>query len=395
MLRVLTGLNPLHGLRADLEARKAQGLYRSRRVVGGPQGVLLHLDGRELLSFCSNDYLGLANDPRLAEALREGSRRYGVGSGAAHLISGHSVAHHALEEELADLLGTEQALLFSTGYMANVGVLGALLGRGDSLLQDKLNHASLIDGAAQSGARLRRYQHSDMDALERMLDTAEGRVLLASDGVFSMDGNVAPIVQMADLAERHDAALMIDDAHGFGVLGERGRGSVADAGIGFARVPIYMATLGKALGTAGAFVAGSGDLIETLIQRARSYIYTTAMPAAVAEATRTSLRIMVEEQERRDRLQQLVQRFRAGAQSLGLELMDSRTPIQPILLGDAHLALQWSEALQAQGILVTAIRPPTVPQGGARLRVTLSASHSSQHVDRLLEALQSLVERAA
>jgi len=385
----------LDSLQVDLNARREQGLYRSHRVVDGPQGVQLRVDGRELLSFCSNDYLGLANDPRLAEALREATRRYGVGSGAAHLISGHSSAHHALEEELAGFVGAERALLFSTGYMANLGVLGALLGRGDTLLQDKLNHASLIDGAALSGARLRRYPHNDMDALQRQLEGAQGWVLIASDGVFSMDGDLAPLQTLAQIAANADCALMIDDAHGFGVLGEQGRGSVDAAGLNFDQVPVYMATLGKALGVAGAFVAGSEALIETLIQQARSYVYTTAMPPALAEATRASLRIAAEEQWRREQLQALVQRFRAGAQAIGLQLMASATPIQPILLGDAQTALRWSERLLERGILVTAIRPPTVPQGSARLRVTFSAQHSEAQVDRLLEALQSLAEEEA
>ena len=387
-------MNPLAGLSEQLELRKEQGLYRRRHVIDGPQGVLLRRDGRELLSFCSNDYLGLANHPQVAEAMRAGVSRYGVGSGAAHLISGHSVAHHALEDELAGLLGAERALLFSTGYMANLGVLSALLGRGDTLLQDKLNHASLIDGAAQSGARLRRYRHADMEGLGEQLARAAGARLIATDGVFSMDGDLAPLREMAVLARQHDAALMVDDAHGFGVLGKQGAGSVKAAGLGFEEVPIYMATLGKALGVAGAFVAGSDDLIETLIQRARSYVYTTAMPAALAEATRTSLRIMAEEYWRRDHLRTLVNRFRAGAQALGLQLVDSPTPIQPLILGDAQTALDWSEALLAQDILVTAIRPPTVPQGAARLRVTLSALHQAEHVDRLLEALQPLAEAA-
>jgi len=385
----------LEGLQADLDQRRGAALYRTRRVVEGPQGVTLKVDGRELLSFCSNDYLGLAADPRLAEALREATRVYGVGSGAAHLISGHSAAHHALEEELADFLGVERALLFSTGYMANLGVLGALTGRGDTVLQDRLNHASLLDGAQLSGARLRRYQHVDMGSLERMLPDAEGNRLLASDGVFSMDGDVAPLHQLADLSARHGAALLVDDAHGFGVLGENGRGSIAAAGLAPRDVPVHMATLGKALGTAGAFVAGSAALIETLIQKARSYIYTTAMPAALAEATRVSLRIMAQEQWRRDRLHMLVARFRTGARQIGLSLMDSPTPIQPILLGDAQTALAWSEALLAQDILVTPIRPPTVPEGSARLRVTLSAAHQEAQVDRLLEVLHGLHARGA
>ncbi len=380
----------LDGLQADLRERQAQGLYRQRRVVDGPQGVQLKVGGRELLSFCSNDYLGLAADPRVAEAMCSATRRYGVGSGAAHLISGHSQAHHALEEELADFLGCERALLFSTGYMANLGVLGTLLERGDTVLQDRLDHASLIDGAQLAAARLRRYAHADMGALERMLGGAGGRLMIASDGVFSMDGDVAPLDELHALAQRHDAALMIDDAHGFGVLGEQGRGSIDAAGLAPGDVPIHMATLGKALGTAGAFVAGSDELIETLIQKARSYIYTTAMPAALAETTRASLRIMIGEQWRREHLQALVARFRAGAESLGLSLMDSRTPIQPVLPGEAQVALEWSDALLSRGLLVTAIRPPTVPQGSARLRITFSAAHEEAHVDRLLEALQAV-----
>jgi len=380
----------LSTLEADLQARREQGLYRSRRLVDGPQGVHLSVDGRQLLSFCSNDYLGLAADPRIAEALRDATRRYGTGSGAAHLISGHSSAHHALEEELAAFVGAQRALLFSTGYMANLGVLGALLGRGDTLLQDRLNHASLLDGAALSGARLKRYRHNDIGSLQRLLDGAAGRVLVASDGVFSMDGDLAPLNALADAAGRTDAALMIDDAHGFGVLGRQGRGSVNAAGLDFGQVPVYMATLGKALGVAGAFVAGSEALVETLIQKARSYVYTTAMPPALAEATRASLRIVQQEQWRRDHLQGLVARFRDGARSIGLQLMDSATPIQPILLGEARTALAWSDRLLERNILVTAIRPPTVPAGSARLRVTLSATHSEAQVDRLLEALQEL-----
>ena len=383
-------MNPLDGLQADLDARREAGLYRQRRVVDGPQGVQLRVDGRELLSFCSNDYLGLAADPRLAEALREATRKYGVGSGAAHLVSGHSSAHHALEEELAGFLGSERALLFSTGYMANLGVMQALSGRGDILLQDRLNHASLIDGAQLSGAKLKRYRHADMDSLGHMLDAVAGNCLVASDGVFSMDGDVAPLGELATMAQRHDAVLMVDDAHGFGVLGEQGRGSVDAAGLDNAQVPIHMATLGKALGTGGAFVAGSEELIESLVQRARSYIYTTAMPAALAEATRASLRIAAAEQWRRDHLVELIARFRAGAESAGLSLMPSYTPIQPIVLGDAKTAMAWSEALLARGILVTAIRPPTVPEGSARLRVTLSAAHREDQVDRLLQALQEL-----
>jgi len=374
-------------LDAALQQRQADGLYRTRRVTEGAQGPELVVDGRRLLAFCSNDYLGLAADPRLAVAMNRGVARYGVGAGAAHLISGHSQAHHALEEELAEFTGRERALLFSTGYMANLGVLSALLGRGDSVFEDRLNHASLIDGGLLSRARLRRYAHADLAALEAQLGEGGRRRLVVSDGVFSMDGDVAPIAGLASLCAAKGAWLMIDDAHGLGVLGPQGRGSVAAAGLGQDQVPILVGTLGKALGTAGAFVAGPGELIETLIQRARSYIYTTAMPPAVAEATRASLRIAQEEDWRRERLQGHVARFRHGASKIGLQLMASDTPIQPVLLGSSERANRWSEALLREGILVGAIRPPTVPEGSARLRITFSASHSVAQVEALLAVL--------
>ena len=377
-------------LKKGLEQRRAEGLYRSRRVTDGPQGPELVVDGRRVLAFCSNDYLGLAGDPRLAEAMNRGVARYGVGSGAAHLISGHSRAHHALEEELAEFTGRERALLFSTGYMANLGVISALLGRGDSVFEDRLNHASLIDGGLLSRARFRRYAHADVAALTTQLEGAAGRRLVASDGVFSMDGDVAPIAELASACGAHGAWLMVDDAHGIGVLGSGGRGSVAAAGLGEDKVPILMGTLGKALGTSGAFVAGPAELIETLIQQARPYIYTTAMPPAVAEATRASLQISAQEQWRRERLQGLVARFRHGALRIGLTLMESETPIQPVLLGGSERANRWSEALQRQGILVGAIRPPTVPEGSARLRITLSASHTAAQVEALLAVLAEI-----
>ncbi len=377
-------------LRDGLEQRRADGLYRSRRVTEGPQGPELVVDGRRMLAFCSNDYLGLAADPRLSEALVRGVARYGVGSGAAHLISGHSSAHHALEEELAEFSGRERALLFSTGYMANLGVIGALLGRADSVFEDRLNHASLIDGGLLSRARFRRYAHADVNALDGQLVQSAGRRLVVSDGVFSMDGDVAPLTGLASTCRRHAAWLMIDDAHGIGVLGPRGQGSVAAAGLGQDEVPVLMGTLGKALGTSGAFVAGSEPLIETLIQQARPYIYTTAMPPAVAEATRTSLRIAAEEDWRRERLQGLIARFRHGVARIGLQLMESTTPIQPLLLGSSERANRWSEALRDQGIVVAAIRPPTVPEGSARLRVTLSAAHSAAQVEALLSVLEEI-----
>jgi len=381
----------LQGLQDDLDRRRAEHLYRARRVVDGPQGPLLMVDGRELLGFCSNDYLGLAADPRLAEALCDGARRYGTGSGAAHLVSGHSAAHHALEEELAAFTGRERALLFSTGYMANLGIIAALAGRGDQVFEDRLNHASLIDGGLLSQGRFRRFAHADVKALADQLAQAEqGRRLVVSDGVFSMDGDIAPLRDLGQACADHAAWLLVDDAHGLGVLGEGGRGSVNAAGLTEDQVPILMGTLGKAFGTAGAFVAGPAALIETLIQQARPYIYTTAAPPALAEATRAALRIVEDEQWRRDRLVELVTRFRREAAGLGLQLMDSVTPIQPIVAGTAEQAVAWSRALEAAGILVTAIRPPTVPAGTARLRVTFSASHTDAQLDRLLAALAGL-----
>ena len=382
-------------LATDLDRRRAEHLYRRRRVVETPQGPVLRVEGRELVAFCSNDYLGLANDPRVVEALQKGAAHWGAGSGAAHLVTGHSAAHHALEEELAAFTQRPRALLFSTGYMANLGVLSALLGRHDTVFEDRLNHASLLDGAVLSRASLRRYPHADASALAEQLVDGKGERLVATDGVFSMDGDLAPLPELAVACRRHGAWLMVDDAHGLGVLGEGGRGTLAHFGLAAADAPILMGTLGKAFGTFGAFVAGSEELIETLIQAARPYVYTTAAPPAVAEATRVALRIAQVEEWRREHLRRLVERFRAGAAAIGLPLTGSPTPIQPIVLGDAARALGWSAALEAQGLLVAAIRPPTVPPGSARLRVTLSAAHGEAQVDRLLDALAALSRTGA
>lgn len=374
-----------------LAERREQSLYRRRRVTDSPQAPRMGIDGKSLDVFCSNDYLGLANDTRIATALKQGVDRWGSGSGAAHLVNGHSRAHQALEEALADWLGRERALLFSTGYMANLGIITGLLERGDQLFEDKLNHASLIDAGLLSAAMLHRYRHADMDSLKQQLDAhPDGMRMVVTDGVFSMDGDMALLVEMAAICSDGDALLVIDDAHGLGVLGSEGRGSVDQAGLSQREVPVVMGTLGKAFGVAGAFVAGSGVLIDTLIQQARSYIYTTAMPAALAEAARASLAIVRNESWRRDRLQSLIERFRAGAGEIGLTLMPSRTPIQPVLIGEAGAAVAWSRRLEELGFLVTAIRPPTVPAGQARLRVTFSASHDEEQVDRLLDALSIL-----
>ena len=382
----------MKNLSEALAIRKQKNLYRSRQVIDGPQGVETQIDGTSFLSFCSNDYLGLANHPQVIAAFHQGLDEYGAGSGAAHLITGHSRAHQQLEEELAGFVQRPRALLFSTGYMANLGVMQALLGRGDRVFQDRNNHASLLDGARLSGARLARYRHADVtDLAARMRAAPAGEYLLATDGVFSMDGDIAPLAGLAGVAAQHAAWFMVDDAHGLGVVGPQGRGSVAQAGLGLDQVPILMGTLGKAFGSFGAFVAGSEELIETLIQQARTYIYTTASPPAVAVATRAALKLVREEDWRREHLAALVRRFRAAAAQLGLGLADSDTPIQPLLVGDAGTALQFSEALRGQGILVTAIRPPTVAEGAARLRITFSAAHSEAQVDRLLDALDRII----
>ncbi|MET0066487.1 MAG: 8-amino-7-oxononanoate synthase [Candidatus Thiodiazotropha sp.] len=375
----------------ELERRRTAGLYRVRRVTSSPQQAEMTLDGRPMLSFCSNDYLGLANHPQVIQAASEAMRDYGLGSGAAHLINGHSHHHHALEEELAAFTGRPRALLFSTGYMANQGVITALLGSADCLFQDRLNHASLVDAGQLSQARVKRYQHADPQSLERQIQSCEARHrLIVTDGVFSMDGDLAPLPELARIAHRHEAWLMVDDAHGLGVLGAQGGGSLSHFGLGADAVPVLMGTLGKGFGSFGAFVAGSEALIETLIQQARSYIYTTATPPALAAATRVSLRIAQQETWRRERLNQLVARFRQQAAQIGLPLMDSSTPIQPVVAGSARQALEWSRELEKRGILVTAIRPPTVPEGSARLRITFSATHTDRHLQRLLDALASL-----
>ena len=380
-------------LASALAQRRSQHLYRTRRILESPQGPEVVIDGRRVLCFCSNDYLGLANHPDVIKALQQGAAEHGVGSGAAHLICGHHAAHHALEEELAVFTQRPRALLFSTGYMANLGVLSALAQTGQTVYEDRLNHASLIDAGLLSAARLRRYPHADSKALENYLQKAsqDPPALIASDGVFSMDGDLAPLPELAALARRYGARLIIDDAHGLGVLGKNGRGALEEFGLGTDDVPILVGTLGKAFGSFGAFVAGSEELIETLIQGARSYIYTTALPPAIAEATRTSLKLVQTESWRREHLQKLIARFRAGAEQLALPLLASATPIQPLLIGESEKALALSETLLTRGILVSAIRPPTVPQGTARLRITLSAAHSEQQIDRLLETLGELV----
>ena len=383
---------------ADID--RAHGRRRRRVTARSPAtgAAVGVIDGQSRLNFSSNDYLGLSQHPEVIAALIEAARQHGVGSGAAHLLGGHSSEHAALEAELAAHTGRERALLFSTGYMANLGTIAAFAGRGETVLQDRLNHASLIDGARLSGARLLRYAHADAAAAGRVLAERDDVALLATDGVFSMDGDVAPLGELAPRAARARAWLLVDDAHGLGVLGAGGRGSVAAAGLDSDAVPLLVGTLGKAFGTFGAFVAGAAGTIDYLLQHARTYIYTTALPPAVAAATRVALKLAAAEEWRRERLTQLIARWRAAAAAAGLRLGSSTTPIQPLIIGSAADAVRASAALREAGFWVAAIRPPTVPEGTARLRITLSALHRDADVDALVAALVTALaplERAA
>lgn len=376
-------------LNSELENKRRAGLFRKRLINNSAQGVRPTIDGRQVLSFCSNDYLGLANHPDIKRAFIQAVENYGVGSGSAHLINGHSQLHHDCEQHLAEFTGRDQALLFSTGYMANLAITSALLGRHDFAYQDKLNHASLIDAAKICGARLVRYRHNDTEQLAALLqeNQSESRKLVMTDGVFSMDGDCADLIEISRISARHQSWCMVDDAHGFGVLGKTGAGLLEQLELSQQQVPILMATLGKAVGTAGAFVAGSDDLIETLIQQARPYIYTTASPPAIAAATMCSLAIIEQEAWRREKLQELITYFRERMAGIDVELMPSNTAIQPIVTGDNNRTLELSNKLMREGIHVGAIRPPTVPVGSARLRVTLSAAHEKSDIDQLVNLL--------
>jgi 8-amino-7-oxononanoate synthase len=373
-----------------LDQRKQQHRYRRRRITSSPQGVECIVDGKPVISFCSNDYLGFANHPKVREAAEAGIRKYGVGSGAAHLINGHTEAHHLLEEELAEFTGYPRALLFSTGYMANIGLCQALLDKNGFVFEDKLNHASLIDGGLISGARFQRYLHNDVESLSKKLSRTDNDAmkLVLSDAVFSMDGDIADAPALAAVCREHDSVLMLDDAHGFGVSGQDGKGTLQYFDMTPGDVPVYMATLGKAMGTAGAFIAGSEALIETLIQQARTYIYTTAMPAAIAEATRASLRLLIDEAEHRSQLKENINYFRSCCQQTAIAVQRSETAIQPIIIGEDANTLALSNKLFDAGILVTPIRPPTVPEGTSRLRITLCATHTREHIDKLVGAIQ-------
>ena len=375
-----------------LRQLEAAQLRRARLTIEGVaepgNRQLVRLGGRTLVDFSSNDYLGLARHPALAAAMRDSAAAAGTGSGASHLVSGHGSEHARLEEELAAFTQREAALVFSTGYMANLAVLSTLAGRGERVLLDRLSHASLIDGALLSGATLKRYAHADAEAAARLASEDPGRTaLIATDGVFSMDGDVAPLAALASAARAADAWLVVDDAHGLGVVGAGGGGALALAGLSCEAAPVLIGTLGKAFGSFGAFVAGSADLIEFLVQKARPYIYTTALPQPVAAASRAALKVAQAEPWRRERLSALIERFRRQASAAQLPLTASHTPIQPLVLGSEAAVLAAQRALGESGFLVVAIRPPTVPKGSARLRVTLSAAHTDAQVDQLIEAL--------
>jgi len=383
----------MKNLQQALQQRKADALYRSRKILSSPQGREIIINGQRVLNFCSNDYLGLANHPNVKQAFIQATEQYGVGSGAAHLVNGHTQAHHALEEELADFCGYPRALLFSTGYMANLGVAQSLCTKHDNIIEDRLNHASLLDAANISQAKLRRYLHKDYASLDAKLERCNtGEKLVCSDSVFSMDGDEANIGAMIKQCKKHDAILMLDDAHGFGVLGDEGRGSVNHQKISTANVPVYMATLGKALGTAGAFVAGSDALIETLIQSARCYVYTTAMPAAIAEATRASLQLLQTQGWRQQALTENINTFKNLASQRQLNLLQSDTAIQPVMIGDSKRAVDVGVELFEKGLHVAAIRPPTVAKNTARLRVTLRADHTAQDIEQLVDGVYQLLK---
>ena len=400
---MMTALHPswLNEFPARLALLDAQHLRRSRRVVRPLAGAYLEVDGERLLGFCSNDYLGLASHPELVAAACAGAQAFGVGAGASPLVSGHSVANAALEQQLAVFVGLPRALYFYAGYAANAGVVPALVGAGDAVFSDALNHACLIDGARLSRAHIHRYAHADLAALERELAASPAaRKLIVSDAVFSMDGDIADVPALLALAERYDALLLLDDAHGFGVLGPQGRGCAAHFGLrgdaASARL-LYMATLGKAAGVAGAFVAGSEALIEWLLQTTRSYIFATAAPPMLASALQASVQLIERDDARRAHLQALIARLRSGLGS-GLQHSDWRlgesiTAIQPLMIGSNEAALDLMAGLRRCGLWVPAIRPPTVPPGTARLRIALSASHSFADIDRLIAALSELARR--
>ncbi len=378
-------------LDAELKAIEAEGLTRRRRIVDSPCGPEMVADGKPVLAFCSNDYLGLANHPEIAEAMAEGARQWGAGSGASHLVSGHLRPHHQLEEALAAFVMRQRALYFSTGYMANLAMIPALVGRGDAVFADKLNHASLIDAVQLSRADSHRYRHLDLAHLESQLAASQApRKMIVTDAIFSMDGDIAPLEELYELAEKYDTWLVIDDAHGFGVLGPQGKGSLAHFNLPAARRILLMGTLGKAAGVGGAFVAGSETTIEYLLQKGRSYIFTTAAPPAMASALLKSLELIAGGDALRQRLYANIAQLREGVRHLPWTLLPSATAIQPLIIGDNNASLVLSKALWERGLWVPAIRPPTVPKGSARLRICVSAAHTPADIEQLITTLGEL-----
>ena len=380
------------GFRDDILAKRNQriesGLQRKLATVDSPQGIEVVCDGKRLVNFSSNDYLGLASSEELKTAAKTGVEQWGVGTGASHLVCGHQTPHVRLEQELAEFVGAEKAVVFSTGYMANLAVPAAFLDRHDLLLQDKLNHASLIDAGMLCRAKSRRYRHLDVEhAGEWMSDASFNRSMLATDGVFSMNGNIANVSALASLCEQEYRLLVVDDAHGFGVLGEHGAGTLEQSGVSISGQILMIGTLSKAVGSFGAFVAGDLELIDHLVQFARPYIYTTALPPSIVEASRQSVRLMRSQSWRRERLRENVDSFRQLAQEFGVELLPSETPIQSVVFDSPTEAVDASEQLADAGFLVVAIRPPTVPEGTSRLRITLCALHESKQIRALVENL--------
>jgi len=374
----------------SLDKLRQEHLYRTRSISSTPQQIEPTINGKKVLSFCSNDYLGLANHPHIIKSFSNAAHMYGVGAGASHLITGHHKSHHALEKELAEFIGCERVLLFSAGYMANIGVVNALSNRDSIIYEDRLNHASLIDAGIISRAKLKRYQHLSTSELSAALSIDDKRSkLILTDGVFSMDGTITPVGDLQSLATKFNATLIIDDAHGIGVLGKQGKGCTEGL---LEESTVLIGTLGKAFGTFGAFLAAKADVVDWCIQKARTYIYTTALPPAIAEATRTSLQLVRKETWRREKLHSLIARFRKYCTESGVPITFSTTPIQPIILGSSATVVSASIALENKGILVSAIRPPTVPKNEARLRVTFSTTHTEEHIDRLVEALTDVIK---
>ena len=384
----------MKSIKEELAQIREKGLYRVLRTVESAQGPRVRIDGREMILLCSNDYLGLANHPKVKEAAIDAIEKYGFGSGASRLISGSMTPHREFEERFAEFKGTEAALLFNSGYAANAGVIPAITGFDDTIFSDRLNHASIVDGCRLSRADFRRYRHLDMKALERYLiydaenNEEPGRKLIVTDGVFSMDGDIAPLDKIVALAKEYDCMLMVDDAHGTGVLGATGRGTAEHFGLATEDVDIYMGTLGKALGSYGAYVAGSRELIDYLVNKARSFIYSTSLPPAMAAAAIAAIEIMKDEPERRKRLLKNAAIIRHGLRDIGFEIMDSHTQIIPILTADSAVACKMMDLLMDEGIYVLAIRPPSVPEGTSRLRVTVTSEHSHDDLDKAITAFK-------